>query len=179
MVTDGGPPAQCRIRRVSGDAKPFSRDHRIGSGLWGHVAWLGDMPPSPGVPTSGHVATCPYGMIRNVAAGRRCIVGGCGIVVARGVVRGIWHRGRVFRCGGTLQRAPTKPPGDSVVGAYATVGGCSDVWGRSDVWAPCNVPLRDNSQCCRRATLHCRGMSNCCGTWRGGGHLAPWADVPT
>jgi hypothetical protein len=119
--------------------------------LW-HVAWWGDMPPSAGVPMWGHVATCPHGMIRNVAAGGvalsgdvellwhvtwlgahatvggcpdvgarchvpprddlqccrrgRCIVVGCGIVVARHVVGGTRHRRWTFQCRGTLPRAP-------------------------------------------------------------------------
>jgi len=66
----------------------------------------GHLAPWAGVPTSGHVATCPYGIIRNVAAGGRCIVGGCGIVVARHVVGGTRHRRWTFRCRGTLLRAP-------------------------------------------------------------------------
>jgi len=51
------------------------------------IRWLGHMPPSVDVPTYGdvpmygHLATCPYGIIRNVAAGRRCIFGGCGMMV--------------------------------------------------------------------------------------------------
>jgi hypothetical protein len=37
----------------------------------------------------------------------RCIFGGCRIVVTRGMVWRIWHRGGVSRCRGTLPRAPT------------------------------------------------------------------------
>ena len=80
--------------------------------------------------TSGHVATCPYGIIRNVAAGRRCIVGGCGIVVARCVV-GV-H-------GTAVGRRIVVARG--VVRAHATIGGCSDVGARCYV-PRCYVPLR-------------------------------------
>jgi len=62
-----------------------------------HVTWFGYMVPPWYVALLWHVAWL----------GAHATVGEHSDVWARRVVRGAWHRGRVFRCGGTLQRAPT------------------------------------------------------------------------
>ena len=64
--------------------------------LW-NVTWLVHVVPPGDVPLSWHVAWW-----------------------------GTCQHWRMFRRWGTLQRAPTTPPGNSAVGAHATVGGCPD-----------------------------------------------------
>jgi len=138
-----------------------------------HVAWLGRVAPPVDVPMYGHVAW--YGAFGTI--------GGCSDIGARCNVP-LRHRPAIPRWG------RTPPAGDVALswdvalpwhvawcGAFGTVGGHSDVGARCHV-PRCNVPLRDNSRCCRRATLHRHGTSHCRGTSRGGGHLAPWAGVP-